>query len=195
MSEVLVFKVFIEGLENKIERDIAINDAKNVADLAYTILASFNSLAYHQYEINHNGIIYNCGADDDFFEGEDATSTKLRKLKLELNEEMVMEYDFGSTTTFIIKLIDKLEFKNGDGNRYPKILAGKGNGMLDDISSEELIEIVEETDRSGKSEHYYTPGYEVDEIYDYRVYDLENDNGYLRSNFWEIKYGYEPDLD
>ena len=49
MKKVLKFKVSIEGLEDKIYRIIEINDAKTIADLAYSILASFNSLAYHLY--------------------------------------------------------------------------------------------------------------------------------------------------
>ena len=51
MTKVLTFKVGIEGLENKIWRKIEITDKKTVADLAYTILAAFDSLAYHLYDI------------------------------------------------------------------------------------------------------------------------------------------------
>ena len=53
MKKVLKFKVSIEGLEDKIYRIIEINDAKTIADLAYSILASFNSLAYHLYKIDY----------------------------------------------------------------------------------------------------------------------------------------------
>lgn len=58
MTKVLTFKVEIEGLETKIWRKIEITDSKTVADLAYTILASFDSLAYHLYKIIHSGKIY-----------------------------------------------------------------------------------------------------------------------------------------
>ena len=51
MDKILKFKVGIEGLENKIWRVIEITNRMTVADLAYTILASFNSLAYHLYKI------------------------------------------------------------------------------------------------------------------------------------------------
>ena len=44
MNKVLKFYVGIEGLENKIWREIEITDRMTVADLAYTILATFNSL-------------------------------------------------------------------------------------------------------------------------------------------------------
>lgn len=51
MAKVLTFKVEIEGLEDKIWRKIEITDRRTVADLAYTILATFDSLAYHLYDI------------------------------------------------------------------------------------------------------------------------------------------------
>ena len=53
MDKILKFKVGIEGLENKIWREIEINDRRTVADLAYTILATFDSLAYHLYNIKY----------------------------------------------------------------------------------------------------------------------------------------------
>ncbi len=60
MTKVLKFKVEIEGLEEKLWRVIEITDRRTVADLAYTILATFESLAYHLYMINYKGIVYDC---------------------------------------------------------------------------------------------------------------------------------------
>ena len=42
MGKVLTFQVGIEGLEDKIWRKIEITDRMTVADLAYTILATFD---------------------------------------------------------------------------------------------------------------------------------------------------------
>ena len=53
MAKVLTFRVGIEGLEHKIWRKIEITDRRTVADLAYTILATFDSLAYHLYNIKY----------------------------------------------------------------------------------------------------------------------------------------------
>ena len=58
MAKVLTFKVGIEGLEDKIWRCIEITDRRTVADLAYTILATFDSLAYHLYDIKHGNDRY-----------------------------------------------------------------------------------------------------------------------------------------
>ena len=51
MTKVLVFKIWIEGLENKIWRTLEITDSKTVADLAYTILSTFVSLEFDLYII------------------------------------------------------------------------------------------------------------------------------------------------
>ena len=198
MGKILKFKVYIENLEGKIERIIEINDAKTVADLAYTILTSFDSLAYHLYNIKHNNIIYDCAIDTDYlFEEntEDATDIKLKKLDFDKEKVMEMIYDYGSPTRFLIRLLETRESKNGDGNRYPKIIEGRGQGMLDDISSKELLEIVKDTDKRGYSVHEYTPGYERDFYYDYRDYDLDYDSSSIRARRFEVKYAYEPDLD
>ena len=44
-----MFKVGINGLEDKIWRVIEVTDKMTVGDLAYSILAGFNSLAYRFY--------------------------------------------------------------------------------------------------------------------------------------------------
>ena len=78
MTKILTFKVGIEGLEDKIWRKIAITDRRTVADLAYTILATFDSLAYHLYEINYNGKRLICSPDEN--DVDDENIDKLKKI-------------------------------------------------------------------------------------------------------------------
>ena len=59
MSKVLTFKVEIKELEDRIWRKIEITDNKTMADLAYTILATFDSLAYHLYDVTYKDKIDN----------------------------------------------------------------------------------------------------------------------------------------
>lgn len=191
MGDVLTFKVAIEGLENKIYRTMELTDRMTVADLAYTILASFNSLAYHLYQIHHNGITYISGVEENLFDDENATTTRLKKLDFEKECTLEMEYDFGSPTTFVITYLGskKRELKTyGD---YPIIIDGAGNGMLDDMSSYTLQEVVAETDKLSYSNCYYTPGYETNRKYDYRKYNIKTDNKKLKGLILEIKNGYE----
>lgn len=195
MAKVLTFKVGIEGLEDKIWRKIEITDRRTVADLAYTILATFDSLAYHLYNIIYDNKIYDCWVciEDDYSDipKVNATITKLKDLELKENDTMEMEYDYGSTTNFKITYLGCTDLERGKGSHYPYVVDGEGRGMLDDICDFELKEIVEDTDKKGYSEHYFTPGYERTIKYDYRNFNIKNNNALLKGLVLEIKNGYE----
>ena len=104
MDKLLTFRIGIKRLENRIWRAIEIPDRRTVADLAYTILASFNSLAFHLYDISYKDKIYDCGIDieDDLrpVPHTNAVITKLKDLNLQPNDKLKMTYDTGSPTTF-----------------------------------------------------------------------------------------------
>ena len=193
MNKIMKFKVEIEGLEEKIWRDIEIADHMTIADLAYTILASFNSLAYHLYKIDYNNVSYCSSIDADFaLENEvEARDFKLENFNFKAYDKMIMEYDFGSPTTFIITYFGSRNINRKDAYIYPLVIAGQGNGMLDDITCYELKEIVDETDKLGYSNYSYTPGYEKNTKYDYRNYNLKSDNLKLKGLILLIKNGYE----
>lgn len=197
MSKVLTFKVEIKELEDKIWRKIEITDTKTIADLAYTILATFDSLAYHLYDITYEDRIYDCWTCmDDYPLKENilnAVTTKLSKINLKEKDKMIMEYDKGTPTDFVITYIDSKEIERGNGRHYPYIIDGSGRGMIDDIASYKLKEIVNDIDKKGYSEHYFTPGYERTIKYDYRDYDIKGDNILLKGKIEEIKYAYEEE--
>lgn len=194
MTKVLTFNVGIEGLENKIWRKIEITDRRTVADLAYTILATFDSLAYHLYDVVHGNDRYDCMIDPLDLKNyvfKDAVRTKLSDVDFEKDNKMIMEYDFGSTTTFIITYLASRDMEQYNGNHYPYIVDGAGRGMLDDMCDFELKEIVDDTDKKGYSDHYFTPGYERKIKYDYRNFNIKNNNALLKGLVLDIKNGYE----
>lgn len=190
----LKFKVYIEELERKIQRKILIPEDKTVADLAYVILATFNSLSYHLYKIKIDNVEYDCGIElDEIFLNEnikleEATKAKLSEIEFNKEKQIIMKYDFGSITTFIIKFINDKEKIYG---QEFIITEGKGNGMLDDVADFELLDIVKDTDNLGYSNHWYSNGYENLYTYDYRNYNLEEDNVISKYRFKKIKEGYE----
>ena len=198
MTKVLNFKVEIEGLEDKIWRKIEITDRRTVADLAYTILATFRALADHLYDIEYKNKFYDCWVciEDDHRDVElvNATITKLTNLELKENDTMIMSYDTGSTTTFKITYLGEREFEKGNGMHYPYIIDGAGYGMINDITNEELKEIVDDIDKAGKSDYNILciDGRHT-EIYDYRNFDLDKNNLYVRRYFFKIKYSYETE--
>lgn len=195
MAKVLTFKVGIDGLEDKIWRKIEITDRRTVADLAYTILATFDSLAYHLYNIKYKNYIFDCWVcakeNPDYDNLRNATIIKLKDLELEENDTMEMEYDYGSTTTFKITYLESRDATEYEGYLYPVIVDGAGRGMLDDMSDFDLKEIVEDIDKKGYSEHYVTCGYEKYEKYDYRKFNIKTNNKKLKGLILEIKNGYE----
>lgn len=196
MNEVLTFRIGIEGLEEKIWREIEIPARRTVADLAYTILASFNSLAYHLYAITYRKKVYDCWVciedDHSFVPPINAVITKLSDLNLKLNDAMEMEYDTGSTTTFKIKYLGSRKLNSyREQELYPVVINGDGLGMLDDLCDFELKKIVDDIDKLGVSNYYFTPGYETSKKYDYRRYNIKKDNKELKGKILAIKNGYE----
>ena len=183
------------GLENKIWREIEITDRRTVADLAYAILASFESLAYHLFNIKYKNRVYECGVATDcifdeipFF----ADKTSLKALELKSNDTLVMEYDYGLSFIFKITYLESMDFRRGSGNGYPKVVAGAGRGMIDDVTNGELREIVADIDKKGKSK-YKVISLETNKYvtYDYRNFSLSLNNLLERDRFRRIKVGYE----
>ena len=195
MAKVLTFQVGIEGLEDKIWRKIEITDRRTVADLAYTILATFDSLAYHLYDIKYKNKVYDCWIGIEYnhrdVELVNAVTTKLSDINLKENDTMQMDYDTGSTTTFKITYLGSRKMEKYNGKHYPYIIDGAGRGMLDDLCDFELKEIVDDIDKKGYSEHYFTPGYERTIKYDYRKFNIKNNNALLKGLVLDIKNGYE----
>ena len=195
MAKVLTFQVGIEGLEDKIWRKIEITDRRTVADLAYTILATFDSLAYHLYDIKYKNKVYDCWIDIEYdhrdVELVNAVTTKLSDIVLKENDTMEMDYDTGSTTTFKITYLGSREMEKYNGKHYPYIIDGAGRGMIDDLCDFELKEIVDDIDKKGYSDHYFTPGYERTIKYDYRKFNIKNNNALLKGLVLDIKNGYE----
>lgn len=195
MAKVLTFDVNIKGLEDSIWRVIEINDSKTLADLAYTILASFDSLAYHMYYIKLNGVTYACServAKDMYdLDVKDASRVRLCNLKFNEEEQFVMEYDSGSPTIFEINYLGERGIDVFDVSSFPIVIDGGGRGMIDDVSCQDLVDIVNETDDKGYSTYFYTPGYEREEVYDYRFFDIKSTNRNLKGLILEIKDGYE----
>ena len=78
-----------------------------------------------------------------------------------------------------------------NGNHYPYIVDGAGRGMIDDMCDFELKEVVEDIDKKGYSDHFFTPGYERKIKYDYRYFNIKNNNALLKGEILDIKNGYE----
>ncbi len=193
MADVYKFKVTIKEVPDKIWRDIEISSLSSVAKLGYTILATFEAAASHLFNIKFNGKRYEIVIEDDFeFEPViDPIKTKLSALKLSVGDVLEMEYDYGAGWEFTIKLVTITEMKKGSGNHYPYVTAGQGKGIIETIPPFELAGIIEVTDKTGILPQVCDNFLDEEIEWDYRKFDLEYCNVFLKGEIEQIQYAYE----
>ena len=190
-AKVYTFHIVYEGLEDKIWRKVAVSSNYRLDQLGYTVLAAFDTMAYHLFEFFYDNERFEIPNEDAFEEQIDMADFKLHQLGLEIGDSIRMDYDFGTTQTFFIELINIEDMGRGQGRKYPYVLEGAGRGIIDDMSSDELQELVEEIDATGKTkEPFYYQNRSLP--WDYRWFDLDCINGLLKGEIEFIEEGYTP---
>ena len=190
-TKVYTFHITYEGLEEKIWRKVEVSSNYRLDQLGYMVLAAFDTLAYHLFEFYYDDDRFEIPNEDAPFEQIDMADFKLHQLKLKLGDRIRMEYDFGTTQTFWLELVEIADMKRGWGRRYPYVLDGAGRGIIDDMSCEELSELVAQIDRNGKTDE---PIYYQERMmpWDYRWFDLDCINSLLKGEIELIEEGYAP---
>ena len=190
-TKVYTFHITYEGLEEKIWRKVEVSSNYRLDQLGYMVLAAFDTLAYHMFEFYYDDDRFEIPNEDAPFEQIDMADFKLHQLKLKLGDRIRMEYDFGTTQTFWLELVEIADMKRGWGRRYPYVLDGAGRGIIDDMSCEELSELVAQIDRNGNTDD---PIYYQERMmpWDYRWFDLDCMNGLLKGEIELIGEGYAP---
>ena len=193
MEKVLLFNVEIKGLENKIWRKIEIKNSNSLADLVYIILSSFELYCNEYFTIYYDNNKYDSVSS--IFNNEQcksAMSILLKDISFTTDKKLILEYDYQNKIEFIINYIESKKIdKNTD---YPQIVDGSGKGAIDYVSGEELKQIIEETDTLGHSNYLITiivDDNEEEEPFDYRDFDLDENNFLSCCNMNSIKYDYE----
>ena len=190
-AKVYTFHITYEGLEEKIWRKVEVSSNYRLDQLGYMVLATFDTLAYHLFEFYYDDDRFEIPNEDAPFEQIDMADFKLHQLDLKLGDRIRMDYDFGTTQTFWLELIEIADMKRGWGRRYPYVLDGAGRGIIDDMSCEELSELVAQIDRNGKTDE---PIYYQERMmpWDYRWFDLDCMNSLLKGEIELIEEGYAP---
>lgn len=189
-AKVYTFLIAYEGLEEKIWRKVEVSSNYRLDQLGYMVLAAFDTLAYHLFEFHYHDSCFEIPNEDwDDDEQMDMAMLTLHQFGLKIGDRIRMDYDFGTTQTFWLELIAAEDMKRGRGRRYPHVLAGAGQGIIDDCSCEELKLLVEQIDKSGKTDE---PIYYHDRMlpWDYRRFDLDCMNCLLKSEIASIEDGY-----
>ena len=190
-AKVYTFHIVYEGLEDKIWRKVAVSSNYRLDQLGYTVLAAFDTMAYHLFEFFYDNKRFEIPNEDAFDEQIDMADFKLHQLELKIGDCIRMDYDFGTTQTFLIELINIEAIGRGQGRKYPYVLEGAGCGIIDDMSSDELQELIEEIDATGKTKE---PFYYQDRPipWDYRLFNLDCINSLLKGEIEFIEEGYAP---
>ena len=190
-AKVYTFHITYEGLEEKIWRNIAVSSNYRLDQLGYAVLAAFDTMAYHLFEFYFKDGRFEIPNEDADEEQIDMAVFKLHQLELKIGDRIRMDYDFGTTQTFWIELIGIEDMGRGQGRKYPYVTDGAGRGIIDDMSVDELQELVEQIDKNGKT---VEPIYYNDRAmpWDYRWFDLDNINSLLKGEVEMIEEGYAP---
>lgn len=151
MARVYTFKIVYIGCENKIWRDIQVSSNSTMAVLGYAVLSSFSTCAYHLFMMTYKGTNYEL--DDEEFQTKPKlmSETKLGNLELEIGDKIHMIYDFGEEQEFEITLLSDEEMPKGSGRAYPKVSDGAGRGIIDDMSAEDLLDLIKKSTKPAKA--------------------------------------------
>ena len=195
MTIVNTVKIKYIGCEDKIWREAQISSNAHLCDLGYMILATFDTMAYHLFNITYKGVTYELLSDEEeISEDKCMFFVKLSELNLKIGDKLTMIYDFGCNQEFEIEVTDIQPMGRGQGRAYPKIIAGEGRGIIDDMSADDLAELIQQIDKIGSSGIQYAgDGIIFDNMpdWDYRNYSLEYDNCLLKGIIARIAEGYE----
>lgn len=199
MTNVYTLKITYVGCKNKIWREVQISSNAYLCDLGYLILATFDTMAYHLFNITYKGVTYELPSDEEEIpEDKCVFFVRLSEMNLQISDKMTMVYDFGCDQEFEIEVTDIQPMGRGQGRAYPKIIAGEGRGIIDDMPAYELAELIHQIDETGLSGFKYSSYGIIREDmpdWDYRNYNLKIDNALLKGSIDSIAEGYERILE
>ena len=197
--QIYTFKVTYTDCDNKIWRISAVSSNYTLADLGYMVLATFDTMAYHLFEMKYKCTTFFLTEEDfedlPYNENEPFDVLghyKIGKLGTNIGDTIEMIYDIGCEQVFNIELLEISDMPKGHGRTYPKIINGAGRGIVDDMPAFELLEAIKKTDTDGHSGIFYSnSGFDNVPEWDYRNYDIQTDNCLLKGIIENIRDGYE----
>lgn len=195
--QVYTFKITYANCDSRIWRTAAVSSNYTLAELGYMVLATFNTMAYHLFEMKYKDINFYLTEEDleDLYFDEDSGLLdffKLKDIDMQIGDVIEMAYDLGCDQVFEITLLEKGDMPKGTGRSYPKILDGAGRGIVEDMSPRDLLELIGIIDAGGSSGIYYSnSGALAAREWDYREYDLDTDNELLKVTINSIRDAYE----
>lgn len=199
MTVVYTLIIKYNGCEDKIWRMAQISSNAHLCYLGYLILATFDTMAYHLFSITYKDITYDLPSDEELIpKNKCVFFVKLSELNLKIGDKLCMLYDFGCDQEFDIEVTDIQPMGRGQGRAYPKVIAGEGRGIIDDLPADDLADLIMQIDSTGSSGIQYAgDGIIYDDMsdWDYRNYSVEYDNCLLKGKIVQIAECYEEILE
>lgn len=204
-ATVLTFHITYTGLESRIWRDVEVSSRYRLDRLGYLVLATFDTMAYHLFEIRFREKTY--GLPQEAFGGPRIVGPKepldlkeftVGDLAPEIGESLEMVYDFGTEQHFLLTLTAVRPMKRGEGTHYPFVTAMSGRGILDDVPVWELEELIGQIDRNGQTDeplYYDRHGVDPDRLprpWDVNWFDLNAENILLKGEINWVEGAYAP---
>lgn len=149
---VYTLHIAYEGLESRIWRKIEISSNSTLEALGYAIVSTFVDEAHHEFGFTVDDKEYGFPDEEDDDLMPNMTNVKLSQLDLNIGSKFTMTYDYGIMQTFLIELIAISDMAKGQGGHYPLLLDGAGSGIIDDMPSYEMAELVRQIDENGKTD-------------------------------------------
>ena len=172
--QVYIFKISLIERNVELWRELEVLSNATVANLAYCVLASVDASGSHLFNIDYNNNRFEFIYDEmeDFAPAVcyNPSLYTLDELNLNLNDELKMEYDYGASWEFNIKLISVNEMKKGTHRHYPYITKGVGRKL----DEEEYFENLTDEDK--------------------KEINIKHYNVLFKDDVWRMQEGYEQHI-
>jgi len=186
----------LDDFKPKIWRRFQVSANITVARLGYIIMTMYEMTASHLLAIEnerpfptHSGRLskrmelisrYDMpGGDDEWkdSDSEDATKTKLSQINLDPPVRLVVRYDFGDDWRVVVTLEEIITNSNLSGKELPRVLDGKGYGIVEDCGGTSgLLDLVEAyKSKQGDEYENYREWLSMDD-FDIAAFDIDDMN-------------------
>lgn len=175
----VVLNVSLEELENKINRQIIVDDNIKLTDLCECIIVSMNGKKIPIYDLEYGRVTYypieNLDTDIEEYE-KSLINLNLKDLNFKKNKHFYIEYDFDNFYNFIVKVDDMHEIDDNMNQRTLAndscfhVISGRGYGLIDDKSIGYLNAILNSTKKdierycTKSQQEYLKTKFDVNEI-------------------------------
>lgn len=160
-----VLNVALGELEDKINRQILVDENIQLVDLCEYIIVSMNGKKVPIYELEYDSSVYYPYEIKERKYEKSLLGLTLRDLNLKKETSLCLEYNFDKGYYFYLEVDNFIEEEDNNKDIYFKVMSGNGYGIIDDRMLYQLKGLFEQKRKNYK--HFY----------------LESEKKYLQKSF------------